>query len=142
MVTNKKVRGKAMSMPLGLAMGLGVSMGLTLALAAVMSKMVLSKSMGEDAVGYGAMVTLLLSAALGAWLAAVKIKHRRMVVCLGVGGLYYLTLLACTAMFFGGQYQGMGVTALLVLAGSGAVGLMGLKGEKGSGKRRRKYRPR
>ena len=74
----------------------------------------------------------------GAAVAVGKIKRRRVYVCLLSGGIYYGILLAMTALFFGGQYQGMGVTALLVLAGSGLVALLGLRGEKGAKPRRRK----
>ena len=88
------------------------------------------------------MATLLLSSAAGAWVAAKMVKLRWIVLCLGAGAVYFLTLLACTALFFGGQYEGVGVTFLVVLAGSGAVGLLGLKGENSAVKKRRKRRTR
>ena len=46
-------------------------------------------------------------------------------------------LLAITALFFGGRYTAMGVTAGVVMAGSAAAILPGMG--KGSGKRRRSY---
>lgn len=142
MVMNKKVTGKAMSIPVGLSIGLTVSLMLTLITAAIVANLILGEKIAESAIGYAAIVILLLASGVGAWLAAMLIKRRWMVVCLGAGGIYYLTLLGITALFFGGQYQGMGVTALVVLGGCGAVGLLGLRGESGSGKRRKKYRHR
>lgn len=142
MVINKKVTGKALSIPVGIAVGLSASMILTLIGTAVMANLILSESLSENAIGYGAIVILLLSSAMGAWLAAALSKRRWMVVCLGAGGSYYLTLLGITALFFGGQYQGMGVTVLVVLGGCGAVGLLGLREGKGGAKRHRKYRSR
>lgn len=140
MVVNKKATGKARSIAAGLAIGLAVSTGLTLIGVAITANLIMSEKIAETAVGYAATVILLLSAVLGAWMAALLTKRRWMIVCLGAGGIYYLTLLAITALFFGGQYQGMGVTALLILGGCGAVGLLGLRGEKGSRKSAKKYR--
>lgn len=142
MVVNKKVSGKARSMPLGFMAGLAVSMVITLILVGIIAQLVLGEKMAAEMIGYGSMATLLLSSAAGAWVAAKAVKHRWMVVCLGTGAVYYLTLLACTALFFGGQYEGVGVTLLVVLAGSGAVGLLGLKGESSTAKKRRKRRNR
>ena len=140
MVVNKKVTGRSKPMAAGLALGTVVSFLLTLVGAAVIANLILSEKLAEEAVGYGAVVVLLLASAIGAWLSAILVKRRWMLVCLGAGGIYYLLLLSVTALFFGGQYQGMGVTALLVLGGSGAVGLLGLGGKKSSGKKAKKYR--
>ena len=49
-------------------------------------------------------------------------------MCLAAGGGYYLCLLAITALFFGGQYQGVGVTALMVLGYTRAEAQTALKG--------------
>ena len=54
----------------------------------------------------------------GAWVAWKKIKRLRLQVCLISGGIYYLMLLGMTILFFGGQFCGMGVTALMVACGS------------------------
>lgn len=142
MVVNKKVTGKAVPMAAGLGIGLAVSMALTMIGGAVTANLILTEKIGEGAIGYGAILILLLSSAMGAWLAAVLIKSRWMVVCLGAGGSYYLTLLGITALFFGGQYQGMGVTALVILGGCGAVGLLGLRAGNGTRKRTKKYHSR
>ena len=40
------------------------------------------------------------------------------------GLLFYVVLLLMTALFFGGQFDGMGVTLVVVLLGSGAGGIM------------------
>lgn len=126
MVINKKVTGNAMNMPVAMGIGLACSMIITIVGTVITAYLVLSEKIGENAIGYSAIVILLLASAAGAWLTAGLIKRRWMVICVGAGGIYYLTLLAITALFFGGQYQGMGVTALVVLGGCGAVGLLGL----------------
>lgn len=137
MVTNRKVTGKAVSMPAGLAMGGGASFGLTLLLAVITAKLVDSGILTSDAVGYAALGILLVSGGAGAGLAAGKIKRQRLAVCMAVAAIYYCLLLSMTALFFGGQYAGMGVTAIAVAGGCGAVALAGA-GKVSSGKNRRK----
>lgn len=131
-----------MSMPAGLAIGLAASLSITLLCTALIANLILSEKMNEAALGYGAMAILLLSSGAGSLIASVLIKHRWLLVSLGAGGIYFLTLLAITALFFGGQYQGIGVTALMILAGSGTVGLLGLKQWKRHSFKRKKYRSR
>ena len=138
MVANRKVTGTASSMPMGLALAAFISLTVTLAGAAVFASLISKEALGEESIGYCAMVLILAASLLGAAVAVGKIKRRRVYVCLLSGGIYYGILLAMTALFFGGQYQGMGVTAPLVLAGSGLVALLGLRGEKGAKPRRRK----
>lgn len=140
MVVNKKVTGKSKPMAVGLAVGCVFALILTLLGAALSANLVLSGKLQVQSIGYAAVVILLLASSMGSWISAIMIKRRWLVVCLGTGGSYYLMLLAITALFFGGQYQGMGVTAMLVLGGCGAVGLLGLKGERGAGKKTKKYR--
>ena len=142
MATKRKVKGTALSMPMGLALALAVSLVLTLVLAGLTACLALEGKIAESAIGYGAMGTVLVSSVVGALIAAARIKRRRLMTCLVSGGCYYLALLSITALFFGGQYQGMGVTALLVFAGAGSVALLGLKGERGGVKKSRKYRVR
>ena len=142
MVLNKNISGKAVPMPIGYAAGAAVSLLLTLIGTAVIVNAVLGGKMAERSIGYGTITILLAASAFGAWLAAALIKRRWVIVCLGAGAIYYLTLLGITALFFGGQYHGMGVTALVILAGCGAVGLLGLKGEGMGRKHRKKYRHR
>lgn len=138
MVTTKKATGRAMSIPGGLALSAAVSLGVTLILSAVVAKMVDAELMGEGAIGYGSLVTLLTASISGAAFAAMKIKRQRLMVCLLSGLVYYITLLGITALFFGGQYQGMGITALVIAGGCGTVILMGMKQGKGKEIRHRK----
>ncbi|MBQ9762412.1 MAG: YrzE family protein [Oscillospiraceae bacterium] len=142
MVKNRKVTGKAMSLPAGLGIGLIVSVTITIAAVGVLASLVLNGKVGENAIGAGAMVIVPLSVAVGALTAALAVKHRWLVVCAGVGGVYYATMLGITALFFGGQYSGMGTTALLTLLGIGVSAAVGLRGEKKRFKPMKKYRPR
>lgn len=139
MVANQKVTGAAASIPKGIGIGLLISILITVAGSAMTALLITREALPENGIGYCAIVILILSASIGALVAYKSIKHRRMVVCMVHGLCYYLILLSITALFFGGQYQGMGVTALAVLAGCSAVGLLGLKGEKRSTVRVKKF---
>lgn len=125
-------------MPGGLAVGAGVSLGVTLLFALVLAKLVDSERMAFESIGYGIMALLLAASFLGALTAFGRIRRQRLLVC-GLSGLVYFgLLLSITALFFGGQYDGVGVTALLVLAGCMSAGLLGLRqGRGGKGKKLR-----
>lgn len=136
----QKATGRAMSMPAGVSAGMAVSLVITLVGAFVLGWLINQEALEINSIGYGAMVILLAASFLGALTAKVRIKHRYLVVCMLTGVGYYLVLLGITAMFFGGQYQGMGVTLAMVLAGSGAAGLLSIKKKKSITKGYRKLR--
>lgn len=139
MVVNRKVTGTASSMPAGFLMSTAVSLVLTVAGAGLFAYLISKEILQESSIGYCAMVLVLLSAIAGAAAAVGRIKRRRVYVCAISGVIYFGILLSMTALFFGGQYQGIGVTALLVLAGCGLVALLGLKGEKKAYRGKRKF---
>lgn len=130
-----KSTGRATSMGAGLAAGTAVSLGLTLSGSMLCSWLILSGRMNPQSIGYCSMILILLSSLLGPICAAALIRHRRLYVCVFTAALYYSILLAINALFFGGQYQGMGVTALLVVAGCGVSILTGM----GQGRRFNKH---
>lgn len=138
MVVNRKVTGKALSMPAGLALGAAISLGITISLAILTAKLVDGGTISEEGIGYAALGILLLSSLAGAASAVQKIKRQRLLVCFASGLIYYALLLSMTALFFGGQYSGMGVTALVVLGGSGVVVLMEMG--QGSGRKKSKWK--
>jgi putative membrane protein (TIGR04086 family) len=140
MVRNKKVTGKATSMAAGLLTSLGLSMGITISGAALTAMLILQDNLPPEAMGYASVLILLIASTVGAWIASAMIKRRTLLVCAGVGGSYYLTLLAITSLFFGGQFQGMLVTAGVVLGGCGAVALLRLGRENKSRNKAKKYR--
>lgn len=134
MVSNRKVTGKASTIPVGIMLGLGVSMLITVAGAAAAAWLISSEVTAQDSIGYLSAAVLVLSSAAGALAAAGKIKRMRLQMCIAFGVCYYLTLLAMTALFFGGQYEGMGVTAVAVALGCAGGALAGMKaGSRRSG---------
>ena len=127
-----------MSIPSGLAAGAAVSIVATVVISFVGAQLILNEVMTQDRIGYCSMAALLAGTILGAVTASGKIRHRKLLMCLLSGGVYFCLLLAATALFFGGQYEGFGVTFLTVLMGSFAAALMTSREGKGGKKRKRK----
>lgn len=136
MYRKKKISGTAMGLPVGIGLALLVSILITLAGSAVAALLVSSEKIGEGTIGYASMMILAMASLLGAWIAVMLVKRLRLQVAMLFGGCYYLLLLAMTALLFGGQYQGMGVTAIIILAGSALVAFWPAK--KSSGGKRKK----
>lgn len=135
----RKFSGRAVPMPVGIAVGIGIALVVTLVLSMVIAYLIHGETIPETSVGYCVMGMLLIASAVGAWMAAKMAKRRWMVACLCAGAGYFVLLLAMNALFFGGQYQGVGVTLLLCLGGAGTVGFLGLR-EGNHGIHKRKIR--
>lgn len=135
-----KVSGKAMGIPAGIAIGDLVSLAITVAGAAFSAWLVSTQKIGEGGIGYAAMIVVTLAAAVGAWISTMMIKRLRLQMCMLSGVCYFLTLLAMTALLFGGQYQGIGVEAVLILAGCGVVAFIPNKKGQFKVKKKRAYR--
>lgn len=138
MVRNGKVTGRASSVPAGLAVSGIVSLVTTVLIVTIGGALISKEILPQEQIGYCSMLALLLGAVMGAVTAVRKIQRRRILVCMMSGGVYFLVLLAITAMFFGGQYQGVGVTFLLILGGS-VIGALATNRE-GNRLTRKKYR--
>lgn len=136
----KKTTGRAFSIPLGIALALLISLVLTLGGSAAAAALVSAERIGEGAIGYAAMLILAVATLVGAWVSVVFVKRLRLQVAMLFGGCYYLLLLATTALLFGGQYQGMGVTAMIILAASALVAFMPMSNAKTWKKKKMPYR--
>lgn len=123
----KNTTGRAASMGGGLLTGVMVSLGCTILGAMIGAFLITHKYVEAASIGYCSMVTLLVSSLLGSTTTMKRIKHRKMYVCMLSGALYYAVLLSVTTLFFGGRYRGMGITALLVVAGCGASMLLEIR---------------
>ena len=140
MKASNKVKGTAVPMPAGVAMGTLTSIVFTGISAVLLTWMILSGKVDETSIGYFSMGIILIGSLIGALLSAGKIKRRRMLVCGITGGAYYFTLILCTLIFFGGNFRGLGVTAIMVLVGSLASGLLGLRKQNRHRRVSKKYR--
>lgn len=140
MVVNRKPTGRAVSMAAGLGIGAGFALIWSILGTMVTAKILDMQMIPESAIGYCTAIILATASFGAAMIAYGKIKRLRTAVCLASGGIYFLMLLCMTALIFGGQYTGVGVTALMILAGSGAAVLLGLNSR--GGKTHRGYKKR
>lgn len=133
MKQNSLQKGRATSIPAGALIGAMYALIWTLLTSGVLGWLIYTEKMAEENIGYGSMVILLTASVLGALVSYGKVKRQRAVACLSAGGIYLLILLAITALFFGGQYTGVGVTSVLVIGGSGVAIFVSM--ERGNRKR-------
>ncbi len=128
------------SIPAGLAIGLAACLAATLAATLIISVLVDSQVIRPESAGNGVCAGMLAASVAGSLAAICTVKKQPLLMAAGVAALYMAAMCAVTAMFFGGQYQGMGVTALLIFGGSIGAALLQLR-TKQTGKRRRiRYR--
>ena len=140
MVVNRKPTGTVKSIPAGLVLGWAVSMLITVVACGVLAWLILSGKAGWGAMGYGAMGTLLAASYAGAAVSCRMIMHRKMLVCILSGVIYLCSLTVITALLFGGKFDAVWVTALLVAGGTATATLVHCAEKKGNGRKRKKRR--
>ena len=117
MAKKRIVNKKEASLPAGIGIGLAVSIVITLLTAGVLAYLISNETLQESAIGAGALIIQLISAAGGGITAYSLIKRQRVLVCGILALCYFLVLLGMTALIFGGQYRGVGSAILAVLGG-------------------------
>ena len=132
--------GRAMSIPGGVVLGGIWGLIWTLIGSGLLGWLIHTEKLAEHTTGYGSMMILLSASILGSLISYRKTKRQRILVCLGAGGVYLLMLIGMTALFFGGQYTGFSVTALLIMGGSLASVFLTMEHENRKGRKGRKIR--
>lgn len=117
MAFRKNSANKAANLPAGIGLGILVSALITLICATGITMLVANEKITDNGLRYVIPGVLFLSSFVGAWAAATRIKRLRLQVCMLEGVGYLLALLATTALFFGGEYQGVWVSGLAILIG-------------------------
>ena len=136
-----KRKTSSRSIPMAMGIGLLTSAIITFVGAMIVAALVASQKLMEEQIPYGAAAVLLTASMIGSCVTAIDFKEKRFWMCMAGGGLYILTLLCITAFFFDGGYQGVWVTCLMILGGSVAAGMLGVR-TKGHKFRGGKYRPK
>lgn len=121
-MSRNTVKGTAVAMPLGIMFGAIISVLITCLLAAILTWLTTDGKISNQVLGYCIMGSVLFTSIFGAAVSAKAVKRRRQLVCWLTGIVYYLILLATTGLFFGGHYQGLGVSFFLINLGSLTVG--------------------
>ena len=117
----KKLSGGSMGIPGGLAVGAVTSMAITLGGAAIIAALLASEKIGEGATQSLSMIIQALAAIAGALCSYSITRKMRLQVCLLSGVCYFLILLGMNALLFDGQYSGVWLSGLVILAGSALV---------------------
>ena len=86
--------------------------------AALLSTLVLNGGIPEAKISYCALGVIILAAFFAAMIARKKAGERKNAVCILTGVALFCILLLTTASLYGGQYNGVGETGLLILCGS------------------------
>lgn len=137
----KKTSAKtAAALPAGIGIGVLISFAITLIGAVGITQLVTSEKMEENSMGYVIIGVLLIASMVGAWTAAALTKRLRLQVCLLEGAGYFLALLATTALFFGGQYQGVWASGITILLGSTLMAFVPALGQRKIKIKNRAYR--
>lgn len=131
MTYQSKTADRSASIPSGLGIGLLLSWVMTVGMGMVIAFLITGERIETTALAPMSVGTMLLAVFAGAMLSAKKIGSQRMVICLCSGGLYYVSLLGCNALFFDGSYRGILPAFLMVIGASLVAGLMGLR-QKGT----------
>lgn len=118
MIGTKKIPTNAGAIPAALAFGTLLSLVITVSGTGILAKLVGSELLEEQSTGYGIMVILILAAYAGSLMSTQKAGRQRLIVCVSTGAVYFGILLCITALFFEGEYSGVGVKCLLILCGS------------------------
>lgn len=129
MMVKQKRTGRASSIPAGLAWGTAFSLVTMILGTGITAKLIESEIMSWNNMGYMILIFLILSAWSAGVISYRKIKRQKMAVCVMSGILLFVILIIMTALFFGGQYSGIGETALLIACGSTLAAITG-SGEK------------
>ena len=126
-----KQTGRAVSMTNVIITGTSTALAFVLLCALITAKLLETEILAQSSTGYAVMIILTAASWMGAAIAESRVKRKRGVVCLLSGICIYGILLATTAMFFGGQYEAVGVTMLVVLGGSLSASFVGIKEKRG-----------
>ena len=116
--------------------GIGASVAVTLIITAIIAYLVSSETLGQAAIGTVRYAVILIATAVGAYAASGILKMNRILVSSITAAGYFLVLLLCNVLAFGGEFSGFWITFLMVLIGLG-ISLLPIMHKKGS---KRKYK--
>ena len=115
-----------------------VSFGITILVSIFLAQLLDRQQLNWEQAGYWIMAMLFVAAFAGGKVGIAAIKRQRLAVSAMCGLLYWGLLLCMTALFFGGNYNAVLETALIIIAGSGCAAMVSLPRKKGRGRKIRK----
>lgn len=133
----KKSIHKTASLPLSIAFGVLTGMIVTFLGALLMTYLTNTESMQLQTMTTLSAITQLVAAAVGVFVSTMLVRERQLITGMVTAAAYFLILLAGTAMFFGGEYDNVGVGALVIMAAGSMVVLLRMRGKKKPAHRRK-----
>ena len=112
-----KQTGRAKSMPIGILEGAGISLLITVAFSGMIATAVNLCLLDFNNIGYGVMISLILASYIGCKTAVAMVKRQKMMVSLLTAAVFYCFLILTAFLMFGGNLNGAGESALLILCG-------------------------
>ena len=137
MSKGRSVTKKAVRLPAGIGIGVAVALAITMLGAVIVTFMLAGENLAVGSATFAIIPVQFLAALCGSTAATMCIGKHKMQVSLITAGMYLLSLLASNAIFFEGEYVGVGGSILVVaLAGVAAafIGNGGAKSLKGKHK--------
>jgi hypothetical protein len=127
-----------MSVQRGVALSGAVSLVITMLMSVLLAKLLDCQRLNWEQAGYWIMAMLFAAAFAGGKVGIAAIRRQRLAVSAMCGLLYWGLLLCMTALFFGGNFNAVPETALIIIAGSGCAAMVSLPQKKGRGRKIRK----
>ncbi len=118
--------------------GLTVAVAWTLLCAFLLAKLIDRELVDMESVGYFSMGILLVGGFVAGKITGSGLGKRSAVVILYSGCACFCFLILCNFLFFGGDFRGIGVCAVLIFLG-GFLNMLPL-GKNGGGKRKVRYK--
>ena len=114
---SKKEYRNTMSIPAAVGVGTVISTIVMLIGAIVIALLISNELISDQSMDYGVLALTMLSAILGCSVSNVVAKRRLLIVSVCTAVTFLLVLISITAIFYGGQYSAIPVTALVILGG-------------------------
>lgn len=125
-----KYGNETLSIIKSIGIGLCASILCLVASCMILALLMVNENMSLQLSSYGVCGALAVSAAIAAWIASIGNKEKALILSAISGGAYLIILLSIHGIFFHGPFQSVGVTALLILGASIAVGIARFVGKR------------
>ena len=123
----KTVGRQGKKIPVGIGIAMLYAMVVMLAGALVLTWLLSTERIQEGAISYGGMITLILSAGAASSVAIYHVRQNVLPVSVGTSFSFIIALLGINALFFDGNYEGIGATTLVILGTGIAVAMVAIK---------------
>lgn len=118
--------------------GAAVSVMVTMIGSGIIAALIMGERIKETSIGYGIIPTIIVASYAGSYIGCKLTEKKRLVVSLVTGSVYLGLLFLMTAILFGGIYEAIGETVLLILCGSVLCAMWTSRGKTGQKGKKRK----